>query len=280
MAYKGSDEKDIEQGLKRSRSPQSSHTQFPDPWRIGIKESINGARAPPDNRYSAIWIPGGLSNPPPAPPAEPQLRKFADPAPLGLFAAALPLFVLSLTNISSRGVSEPAIMIGIAYAYGGLVQLLAGMWEFVVGETFGAMVFSSLGGFWIGLALLETPSLGLEKAYASKADLNNAVGLFLIAWFVFGVLCTLCTLKSNLAFFLLFVLLDLTFLILSIAHFNQAPDGSPGEGLTHVGGYLGLATAVGCWYNAMAILLDDSNSYFTVPVFPFPWSKKAQEKKA
>lgn len=281
MAYKAADEKaDLERGLNRARSPPSSHTPFAghDPWRIGIKESINGARAPQD-RYSAIWIPGGLSNQP-AQPTEPQFRKFGDPTPLGLFSAALTLFILSLTNIRARGVSEPAIIIGISYAYGGLVQILAGLWELVVGETFGATVFTSLGGFWLALALLTTPALGLESAYASKADLNNAVGLLLIAWFMFGVLCTLCTLKTNLASVVLFILLDATFLILSIAHWHQAPDGSPNESLTRIGGWFGLACAINCWYNAMAILLDESNSFFTVPVFPFPWSKEAQEKKA
>jgi hypothetical protein len=55
-------------------------------------------------------------------------RKFANPAPLGLSAFALTTFVLSLINMNTRGVSEPNIVIALAFAYGGLVQLLAGMW--------------------------------------------------------------------------------------------------------------------------------------------------------
>lgn len=55
-------------------------------------------------------------------------RKFANPAPLGLSAFALTTFVLSLINIGVRGVSEPNIVVGLAFGYGGLVQLLAGMW--------------------------------------------------------------------------------------------------------------------------------------------------------
>lgn len=57
-----------------------------------------------------------------------QNRKFANPAPLGLCAFALTTFVLSLINIGVRGVAEPNIVTGLAFAYGGLVQLLAGMW--------------------------------------------------------------------------------------------------------------------------------------------------------
>ena len=55
-------------------------------------------------------------------------RKFANPAPLGLSAFALTTFVLSLINIQNRGVVQPNIVVSLAFGYGGLVQLLAGMW--------------------------------------------------------------------------------------------------------------------------------------------------------
>jgi len=55
-------------------------------------------------------------------------RKFANPAPLGLSAFALTTFLLSLINMGTRGLAEPSLVIGAAFAYGGLVQLLAGMW--------------------------------------------------------------------------------------------------------------------------------------------------------
>ena len=55
-------------------------------------------------------------------------RKFANPAPLGLCAFALTTFVLSLINMGTRGVAAPNIVVAIALGYGGLVQLLAGMW--------------------------------------------------------------------------------------------------------------------------------------------------------
>lgn len=55
-------------------------------------------------------------------------RKFANPAPLGLSAFALTTFVLSLINIQVRNVTEPNIVVALAFGYGGLVQLLAGMW--------------------------------------------------------------------------------------------------------------------------------------------------------
>jgi hypothetical protein len=61
-------------------------------------------------------------------------RKFANPAPLGLSAFALTTFVLSLVNVGARDLTEPNIVIGLAYGYGGFVQLLAGMW-YVIGRS-------------------------------------------------------------------------------------------------------------------------------------------------
>jgi uncharacterized protein len=55
-------------------------------------------------------------------------RKFANPAPLGLSAFALTTFVLSLINIKVDGVALPEVVTSVAFGYGGLVQLLAGMW--------------------------------------------------------------------------------------------------------------------------------------------------------
>jgi uncharacterized protein len=55
-------------------------------------------------------------------------RRFANPAPLGLSAFALTTFVLSLINVGTRGITAPNLVVALAFGYGGLVQLLAGMW--------------------------------------------------------------------------------------------------------------------------------------------------------
>lgn len=54
--------------------------------------------------------------------------KKANGAPLGLSGFALTTFVLSMVNLHVRGVSTPNVFVGVAISYGGLIQLLAGMW--------------------------------------------------------------------------------------------------------------------------------------------------------
>lgn len=209
-------------------------------------------------------------------------RKFANPAPLGLSAFALTTFVLSLINIGERNVTEPNIVVALAFGYGGLVQLLAGMWEMAVGNTFGATALSSYGGFWISYALVLTPALDIPAAYsgatAGADDFSNALGYFLAGWFIFTTVLLLCTLRSTLAFFLLFFFLDMAFLFLAAGQL-QAKAGTPEKNLITTGGYFGIFAAFAAWYNALAGIADDSNSFFTIPVLHFPWSAKGREAR-
>jgi len=211
-------------------------------------------------------------------------RQFANPAPLGLSAFALTTFVLSLINIDVRGVSEPNLVVAIAFGYGGLIQLLAGMWEMAVGNTFGATALSSYGGFWLSFAIILTPGgFDIVNSYSGPDthvnDFNNAFGYFLIGWFIFTTILVLCTLRSTVAFFLLFFFLDLAFLFLAIARFQADSAGVPNRSINKAGGYFGIFAAFMAWYNALAGIADSSNSFFVIPVAHFPWSDKGREAR-
>ncbi|KAK5101606.1 Meiotically up-regulated protein 86 protein [Exophiala xenobiotica] len=212
-------------------------------------------------------------------------RKFANPAPLGLSAFALTTFVLSLINVGAHDLTEPNIVIALAFGYGGLVQLLAGMWEMAVGNTFGATALSSYGGFWLSFAIVLTPGgfqieSTLEEAGGGSLTIfHHSFSLFLWGWFVFTTVLLICTLKSTVAFFLLFFTLDMAFLFLAIAYGNEDATGHPMPSLVKTGGAFGLMAAFIAWYNALAGIADTSNSFFIIPVAHLPWSEKAMERK-
>lgn len=56
----------------------------------------------------------------------------------GLFSFASTTFLLSLYNVNARGVHTPNVIVGMAIFTGGLLQFIAGMWEFPRGNVFGA----------------------------------------------------------------------------------------------------------------------------------------------
>jgi hypothetical protein len=125
MSYTPPEKGDLESG-----QPLATHiSQAPRGYANGI-DTIAGA---PLDRTQTVMMPafGGAFQPA---PYKPSFRKFANPAPLGLCAFALTTFILSLINANTRGVKVPGVVVGSAYAYGGVIQLLAGMWEMAVGS--------------------------------------------------------------------------------------------------------------------------------------------------
>lgn len=140
-----------------------------------------------------------------------------------------------------------------------------------VGNTFGATALSSYGGFWLSYAIILTPGgFNIVAAYATKDpvtglatkaganDLNNALGFFLMGWFIFTFILLLCTLKSTVAFFMLFLTLDLAFMCLSIGHLTASSAGTPNASALKAGGYFGIFAAFLAWYNALAGIADSS----------------------
>jgi uncharacterized protein len=169
----------------------------------------------------------------------------ADPAPLGLAAFAATTFLLSAANAGWMTKATGSAWLGYAFAYGGLAQLLAGMWEFRNKNVFGAAAFSTYGGFWIGLglwALLVAP----HATSASAAD--HDVAWILLAFAIFNTYMLILSTQLNTAVFLVFLTLELTEIILFIGNFSGS------SGTVKFGGYVGIVTALTAWYTSAALV--------------------------
>jgi succinate-acetate transporter protein len=183
----------------------------------------------------------------------------ANPAPLGLAAFALTTFVLSMFNaglVSDKG--EP-IVLGLALAYGGIVQLLAGMWEFRTGNTFGATAFSSYGAFWLSFWAFVT---FFAKDITSATDAGNADGLYLIGWGIFTAYMFVASLRTTAAVAVVFILLAITFIVLGIGN------ASGTSGIVKLGGWIGLATALAAWYASFAEVTNATFGRVVLPTRP------------
>jgi uncharacterized protein len=183
----------------------------------------------------------------------------ADPAPLGLAAFALTTFLLSAKNANWMTHSTTNAWLGYAFAYGGLVQLLAGMWEFRNRNVFGAVAFSTYGGFWLGLGLwvrlVVDPAVAAVRPAtlaATVAALNHDLGWILLAFFIFNTYMLILSTQVNMAVFGVFLTLGLTELILSIGNFILGSAST--SGIIQFGGYVGLVTALVAWYTSFALV--------------------------
>lgn len=175
----------------------------------------------------------------------PQPTGIADPGPLGLAGFAGTTFFLSAVNAGLAPATIEGAVLGLALFYGGLAQLLAGMWEFTKGNTFGALAFSSFGAFWLAFWYLLN-----HVPQASASDVHGGIGLFLLVWTIFTAYMCLPASRVSGVVLAVFVLLALTFLALTIGEY-AAP--AVGVSVFHrIGGWLGLATALVAWYGSMA----------------------------
>ncbi|HEY7348404.1 MAG TPA: acetate uptake transporter [Ktedonobacterales bacterium] len=181
----------------------------------------------------------------------------ADPAPLGLFGFATTTLVLSAANSHFTGVDAGGAL-GLAFAYGGIAQLLAGMWEFKNGNTFGGVAFSSYGAFWISFWILFNA--------AGSAPKGNDVAWYLLSWTIVTGLFLLGALRLNWGLVAVFALLFLTYLLLTIGEFN--PPANPADA-SPIAGYVGIATAIAAYYVGLAgVLKAASGGKINLPLGP------------
>lgn len=191
----------------------------------------------------------------PAAVVAPVVSVKANPAPLGLAGFALTTFVLSMANAGFIGGSSVEIVLALALAYGGLAQLLAGMWEFKSGNTFGATAFSSYGAFWLSYAAF----VWFFAANLKSADAAGAIGTYLLAWGIFTFYMWIATLKHARPVMIVFLLLWITFLFLAVGAYQS------NSSITQIGGYLGILTAIAAWYASAQGIINDAFGRTVLP---------------
>jgi uncharacterized protein len=203
--------------------------------------------------------------PAPAPAAS---TGVADPAPLGLAAFALTTFLLSAVNAGWAKSSTGFDWWGYAIAYGGLCQLLAGMWEFRNRNVFGATAFSTYGGFWIGLGLWL--HFIVPSNVAHPVTINRDLGWILLAFAIFNTYMLIISTQVNMAVFLVFLTLEITEILLFIGNFvTKVPILPPNVnigGAVEIGGYVGVLTALVAWYTSAAGVMNGLAGRAVFPV--------------
>jgi succinate-acetate transporter protein len=185
----------------------------------------------------------------------PVVPPVADPAPLGLAAFALTTFLLSAKNAGWTDGTDA--WLGYALAYGGLCQLLAGMWEFRNRNVFGSTAFSTYGGFWIGLGLYV---LLVAPHAKTGTQITNDLGWILLAFAIFNTYMLLWSTQVNAAVFGVFLTLEATEIILFIGNFANSTT------LVKIGGWVGVLTALVAWYTSAAGVINGMHERPVVPV--------------
>ena len=187
----------------------------------------------------------------------PVAHSVADPAPLGLAGFAMTTLALSLFNANIWPAAVfPAL--ALALVYGGFAQLLAGMWEFVRKNTFGAIAFTSYGAFWISYYVF----IHFLAPAIKVGAVPTAAGVFLLGWTILTFYLMIASLRVSGAVVGVFVALTVTFVLLTIGAFQS------NSSITHAGGWAGIVTAAIAFYASAAGVINETFKKAIVPVFP------------
>ena len=180
--------------------------------------------------------------------------KAANPGPLGLFGFGLTTIALSAVNAGMLPHESVAAIVPLAFAFGGVAQLIAGVLEFRVGNTFGTVAFTSYGLFWWWFALLNwTIGAGWLKAPPA-----TAAATILLLWGFFTLLLWIVSFRLNKAVWSIFLLLWITFFLLAAGDF--------GYGTGKLGGYFGLITGVDAMLVAFIEVLNATAGRVVIPL--------------
>jgi succinate-acetate transporter protein len=173
---------------------------------------------------------------------------------------------LSLYNADLINAGGLLVVISLALAYGGIAQLLAGMWEFRTGNTFGAVAFTSFGAFWISYFILVR--LVIVPKLIAPGAVDNAVAAYLYAWAIFTTYMFVASLRTTAAVALVFLLLAITFWILAIGNASLAGSLRTTNSTIKLGGWFGLVTAAAAWYASFAAVTNSTFGRVVLPVVP------------
>ncbi|MCK3658150.1 transcriptional regulator [Pasteurellaceae bacterium Pebbles2] len=176
----------------------------------------------------------------------------ANPAPLGLCGFALTTWLLCLINAGIFDLNSVGLVVAMAFAFGGTAQMIAGMFEFKKGNTFGFTAFISYGAFWWSWALFVTFFKGETPA--------TFIAWYLAAWGTFTLMMFFGTLAKAKALRAIFFFLTLTFYALAIG------DATGNHSIVNVGGFLGLITALCAFYLAAADVINESFGRTILPI--------------
>ncbi|MGY4675002.1 acetate uptake transporter [Ursidibacter arcticus] len=176
----------------------------------------------------------------------------ANPGPLGLCGFALTTWLLSLINNGTFSGDNVGLVLAMGFAFGGTAQMIAGMFEFSKGNTFGFTAFTSYGAFWWSFALF--------KVFFASTVSPEFIGWYLVVWGTFTLMMFIGTLTKPRALQAIFLALTITFYLLA------AGDFTGNHALTHIGGNFGLLTAFLAFYLAAAEIINESFGRTVLPI--------------
>jgi len=195
-------------------------------------------------------------------------EKQANPAPLGLLGFGMTTVLAQFVHNVRLG-SVDGMILGMALAYGGLAQVIAGIMEYKKGNTFGTVAFTSYGLFWWSYAFLNMLPNNYFFGYFYQLPSSESLAAYFFMWGLFTLLMFFGTLKTNRALQFVFMSLAILFFLLAtksaIIAYSPSTDV---ELFTRIIGIEGVFCGLSAVYLAMAEVLNEAHGKTVLPICP------------
>lgn len=229
------------------------------------------------------------------------VRRVANAAPLAVSSfllAHLPLS-MDLMGFQAADGNSGLATLGAFWACASVGLYLSAIFEWSVGNTFPMVVFGSFGGFWASYAILIQPTFRVAASFApanvtdntfggviataagaSTREYNSGVGLYFVIWTLLCALYTVASLRTNVAFVLVFFPLTFAFGLIAAAHFHTGVGEltRAANEFKAAGGFAFVTGLAGFWID-ISLILKAVDFPFEVPVFDLSGLKFMQPRR-
>ena len=179
---------------------------------------------------------------------------YGNPAPLGLLGFGMTTILLNIHNAGFYPLES--MILGMGIFVGGLAQVIAGIQEWKVSNTFGATAFTMYGFFWLSFAALVILPGTTGASAAGALDM----GFYLLLWGIFTLCMFFGTLKISRAHQTIFMSLTILFLLLAIG------DWTGSHVIKTIAGFEGIFCGASAFYTAVALVLNEIYGKTVLPL--------------
>ncbi|KAH6962085.1 GPR1/FUN34/yaaH family-domain-containing protein [Ilyonectria sp. MPI-CAGE-AT-0026] len=208
-----------------------------------------------------------------------QLRQtLGNPTPLALGGFLLCTTPISMALLEWQGAGGfgAGANVGSYFYLGGLMLVLGGLGEWLLGNTFPATVFCLFGGFWLTFGATIVPGYGAYGLYSTTGSAADGLSeqqfyatfsFFLVSMTILCAIFMVASIRTNVVLFTIFLLLIPTFGCLSASFFAVSHDlASSAKTFQHVGAGLLLAVSFLGWYIFLALVLLSVDFPYILPL--------------
>ncbi|EAS36812.2 plasma membrane ammonium transporter Ato3 [Coccidioides immitis RS] len=216
-------------------------------------------------------------NPHQQPHADTLRKTFANPTPVALigFLVATTPNACAAMGWSGAGRNSGAIL-SVLIFFGGFLQLLGGLGNWILGNTFSSTLFLTFGMFWLVQGTNLIPFFAVGSTYSptgnplegqKTASFNATTGFFFVFLTLLTVFFLICSLRTNICLFLGLLFLVVAFACFAGTYFELALNHvASAERLQVVGGAFTFGLCVLVWYLLLAEMLETVDLPISLPI--------------